>query len=73
MATGWTLSQFSKEEVYIGRYITDMLSGEKECAALGALHRDLDAMASKIEERNKRLSKPYPYMHPSHVPTNIGV
>ena len=73
MATGWTLSQFSKEEVYIGRYITDMLSGEKERAALGALHRDLDAMASKIEERNKRLSKPYPYMHPSHVPTNIGV
>lgn len=73
MATGWTLSQFSKEEVYIGRYITDMLSGEKERAVLGALHRDLDAMASKIEERNKRLSKPYPYMHPSHVPTNIGV
>ena len=73
MATGWTLSQFSKEEVYIGRYITDMLDGNEERDALGDFHRDLDAMASRIEERNKRLLKPYPYMHPSRVPTNIGV
>ena len=51
MATGWTLSQFSKEEVYIGRYITDMLDGNEERDALGDFHRDL--MRACLESKSE--------------------
>ena len=74
MATGWTLSQFSKEEVYVGYYLADMMVTQGEIAALNELRSDLDAMAQTIDKRNAKLGiKAYPYMHPARVPSNIGV
>ncbi|ABO97194.1 predicted protein [Ostreococcus lucimarinus CCE9901] len=74
MATGWTLSQFSKEEVFVGHYITDMMITPAEIAALQDLRSELRAMGRQIENRNAKLGvKAYPYMHPERVPSNIGV
>jgi arachidonate 5-lipoxygenase len=74
MATGWTLSQFSKEEVYIGHYLTDMMITPREIAALSQLRHDLSVMGQRIEKRNAALGiKAYSYLHPKHVPSNIGV
>lgn len=74
MATGWTLSQFSKEEVYVGHYLTDMMINPGEIAALQELRSDLNTMAQKIDKRNATLGiKSYPYLHPARVPSNIGV
>ena len=74
MATGWTLSRFSKEEVYVGHYLADMMVTHGEIAALQELRSDLNAMAQTIDKRNAKLGiKAYPYMHPARVPSNIGV
>jgi len=74
MATGWTLSQFSKEEVYVGQYLTDMMITPGEIGALQELRSDLSIMAQTIDKRNATLGiKAYPYMHPERVPSNIGV
>lgn len=59
--------------MFLGTYPAEHFVEEKAKAAAVKLRESFDKITAEIEERNKHIEIPYPYMLPKRIPNSITI
>ncbi|XP_077585623.1 polyunsaturated fatty acid 5-lipoxygenase-like [Stigmatopora nigra] len=69
----WALSQYQKNEIYLGIYPDGHFVDEKINAYIEKFQKTLKEIGEGIQARNRELKCPYSYMSPDKIPNSVAI
>ncbi|XP_073716819.1 polyunsaturated fatty acid 5-lipoxygenase [Misgurnus anguillicaudatus] len=73
LGTVWALSQFQKNERYLGMYPDMYFTEEAAKEAIKKFHQKLNEVTNSIKSRNKKLTMGYSYLSPDKIPNSVAI
>ncbi|XP_067303818.1 polyunsaturated fatty acid 5-lipoxygenase-like [Pseudorasbora parva] len=73
LATVWTLSQFQKNELFLGMYPETFFTEQPVKEAIKTFLKKLDEVTNKIKRRNEGLTMEYCYLSPDKIPNSVAI
>ncbi|RXN12058.1 arachidonate 5-lipoxygenase [Labeo rohita] len=69
----WVLTQFQKNELFLGMYPDDYFTEEPVKNALDTFRKNLGEVTKFITNRNDELKLPYVYLSPDRIPNSVAI
>ncbi|CAF98699.1 unnamed protein product, partial [Tetraodon nigroviridis] len=69
----WALSQYQKNELYLGTFPDEHFTEEPAKAAMGRFRQQLADITSSIKRRNEGKELPYYNMSPDKIPNSVAI
>jgi arachidonate 5-lipoxygenase len=73
IASTWTLSQFSDDELFLGDYPQHHFQDQRAHDAIKQFQCTLKDIERNIDGRNEKVPVPYTYLKPTRVPNSIAI
>ncbi|ROJ36103.1 Arachidonate 5-lipoxygenase [Anabarilius grahami] len=73
LGTVWALSQFQKNELFLGTYPDMCFTEQPVKEAIKTFRKKLDEVTNVIKSRNEELTLDYCYLSPDQIPNSVAV
>ncbi|KAK7175681.1 hypothetical protein R3I93_000061 [Phoxinus phoxinus] len=73
LGTAWALSQFQKNELYLGMYPEMCFTEQPVKEAINTFRKNLEEVTNTIKSRNKGLAFDYGYLSPDKIPNSVAI
>ncbi|XP_048042331.1 polyunsaturated fatty acid 5-lipoxygenase-like [Megalobrama amblycephala] len=73
LGTVWALSQFQKNELFLGTYPDMCFTEQPVKEAIKTFRKKLDEVTNIIKSRNEELTLDYCYLSPDQIPNSVAV